>query len=214
MLYYFLHRNLGRICFIPLQVIKSSHSLLLSVENAEFVKTQKATTASKMSEFLMLSLHRLWVCKLVMLLSHAFVCLYIALPSLSNPRGTMQDGTRRFTCRGKPIHHFLGISTFSQYTVVDENAVAKIDAASPLEKVCLIGCGFSTGYGSAVKVAKVGMTMDEKTDYTKTVRNQKGSNFLQESEISFIDLKYRWRVEKWPRKNWEHSLEISPIYCR
>ncbi|XP_021794351.1 alcohol dehydrogenase 1C isoform X2 [Papio anubis] len=74
---------------------------------------------------------------------------------LSNPRGTMQDGTRRFTCRGKPIHHFLGISTFSQYTVVDENAVAKIDAASPLEKVCLIGCGFSTGYGSAVKVAKM-----------------------------------------------------------
>nr|7RM6_A Chain A, Alcohol dehydrogenase E chain [Equus caballus]7RM6_B Chain B, Alcohol dehydrogenase E chain [Equus caballus]7UTW_A Chain A, Alcohol dehydrogenase E chain [Equus caballus]7UTW_B Chain B, Alcohol dehydrogenase E chain [Equus caballus]8EIW_A Chain A, Alcohol dehydrogenase E chain [Equus caballus]8EIW_B Chain B, Alcohol dehydrogenase E chain [Equus caballus] len=74
---------------------------------------------------------------------------------LSMPRGTMQDGTSRFTCRGKPIHHFLGTSTFSQYTVVDEISVAKIDAASPLEKVCLIGCGFSTGYGSAVKVAKV-----------------------------------------------------------
>uniref|UniRef100_A0A8C9IPP8 alcohol dehydrogenase n=1 Tax=Piliocolobus tephrosceles TaxID=591936 RepID=A0A8C9IPP8_9PRIM len=73
----------------------------------------------------------------------------------SNPRGTMQDGTSRFTCRGKSIHHFLGVSTFSQYTVVDENAVAKIDAASPMEKVCLIGCAFSTGYGSAVKVAKV-----------------------------------------------------------
>ncbi|XP_062963806.1 alcohol dehydrogenase 1C-like [Cynocephalus volans] len=71
------------------------------------------------------------------------------------PRGTMQDGTTRFTCRGKPAHHFVGVSTFSQYTVVDEIAVAKIDAASPLEKVCLIGCGFSTGYGSAVKVAKV-----------------------------------------------------------
>ncbi|XP_058402449.1 alcohol dehydrogenase S chain [Diceros bicornis minor] len=74
---------------------------------------------------------------------------------LSTPRGTMQDGTSRFTCRGKPIHHFLGISTYSQYTVVDEISVAKIDAASPLEKVCLIGCGFSTGYGSAVKIAKV-----------------------------------------------------------
>ncbi|KAM5339387.1 alcohol dehydrogenase E chain [Glossophaga mutica] len=71
------------------------------------------------------------------------------------PQGTMQDGTSRFTCQGKTINHFFGTSTFSQYTVVDENAVARIDAASPLEKVCVIGCGFTTGYGSAVKVAKV-----------------------------------------------------------
>lgn len=71
------------------------------------------------------------------------------------PRGTMQDGTSRFTCQGKTINHYIGTSTFSQYTVVDEISVAKIDAASPLEKVCLIGCGFTTGYGSAVKVAKV-----------------------------------------------------------
>lgn len=70
-------------------------------------------------------------------------------------QGTLQDGTTRFTCRGKPINHFLGTSTFSEYTVVDEISVAKIDAASPLEKVCLLGCGFTTGYGSAVKVAKV-----------------------------------------------------------
>lgn len=74
---------------------------------------------------------------------------------LSKPQGMLLDGTSRFTCKGKPIHHFIGTSTFSQYTVVDEIAVAKIDAAAPLEKVCLIGCGFSTGYGSAVKVAKV-----------------------------------------------------------
>lgn len=74
---------------------------------------------------------------------------------LSQPRGTLLDGTTRFTCRGKPIHKFISTSTFSQYTVVDEIAVAKIDGASPLEKVCLIGCGFSTGYGSAIKVAKV-----------------------------------------------------------
>uniref|UniRef100_A0A8C3YFX5 alcohol dehydrogenase n=1 Tax=Catagonus wagneri TaxID=51154 RepID=A0A8C3YFX5_9CETA len=74
---------------------------------------------------------------------------------LINHRGTLSDGTSRFTCKGKPILHFLGTSTFTQYTVVDEMSVAKIDAASPLEKVCLIGCGFSTGYGSAVKVAKV-----------------------------------------------------------
>ncbi|XP_058150939.1 all-trans-retinol dehydrogenase [NAD(+)] ADH1B-like [Dasypus novemcinctus] len=74
---------------------------------------------------------------------------------ISIPGGTMQDGTTRFTCRGKPIHHFINTSTFSEYTVVDEISVVKIDAAAPLEKVCLIGCGFSTGYGSAVNVAKV-----------------------------------------------------------
>ncbi|XP_004462028.1 all-trans-retinol dehydrogenase [NAD(+)] ADH1B-like [Dasypus novemcinctus] len=74
---------------------------------------------------------------------------------LTNRQGTMQDGTTRFTCRGKPIHHFIHASTFSEYTVVDEISVVKIDAAAPLEKVCLIGCAFSTGYGSAVNVAKV-----------------------------------------------------------
>ncbi|XP_038167916.1 alcohol dehydrogenase 1-like [Arvicola amphibius] len=74
---------------------------------------------------------------------------------LAQPRGTLLDGTTRFTCKGKSIYNFTNTSTFSQYTVVDEMAVAKIDGASPLDKVCLIGCGFSTGYGSAVKVAKV-----------------------------------------------------------
>lgn len=105
-----------------------------------------------------------------MFLSHA-LCVCVVLASLSTLRGSMQDGTTRFTCRGKPIHHFIGTSTFSQYTVVDEIAVAKIDPASPLEKVCLIGCGFSTGYGSAVNVAKVGMTMDDQTGYAQTIRN-------------------------------------------
>ncbi|XP_073897522.1 alcohol dehydrogenase E chain-like isoform X2 [Castor canadensis] len=70
-------------------------------------------------------------------------------------KGTLLDGTSRFTCKGKTIYHFLGTSTFSQYTVVDEISVAKIDPSAPLEKVCLMGCGFPTGYGSAVKVAKV-----------------------------------------------------------
>ncbi|XP_051822442.1 alcohol dehydrogenase E chain-like [Antechinus flavipes] len=74
---------------------------------------------------------------------------------LTNCSGTLKDNTTRFTCRGKPIHHFLGTSTFTEYTVVDEISVVKIDSSSPLEKVCLVGCGFSTGYGSAVKVAKV-----------------------------------------------------------
>ncbi|KAM6221403.1 alcohol dehydrogenase E chain [Rhynchocyon petersi] len=80
---------------------------------------------------------------------------YCVKNELSLPRGTMQDGTTRFTCRGKSIHHFTCTSTFSEYTVVDEISVVKINPAAPLEKVCLIGCGFSTGYGSAVQVAKV-----------------------------------------------------------
>ncbi|XP_028932681.1 alcohol dehydrogenase E chain-like [Ornithorhynchus anatinus] len=74
---------------------------------------------------------------------------------LEAPNGVMQDGTTRFTCRGQAVHHFIGTSTFTEFTVVPEHSVAKIDAAAPLEKVCLIGCGFSTGYGSAIKVAKV-----------------------------------------------------------
>lgn len=112
-----------------------------------------------------------------MFLSHVLVCFCLALHSLAQ-RGTLIDGTRRFTCKGKPIYHFLGTSTFSQYTVVDEISVAKIDAAAPLEKVCLIGCGFSTGYGSAVKVAKVGMTLASKTSSIQTIRKQTGKPFL------------------------------------
>ncbi|ELK23267.1 Alcohol dehydrogenase 4 [Myotis davidii] len=67
----------------------------------------------------------------------------------------MTDGTSRFTCKGKPIYHFANTSTFSEYTVIREISVAKIDAAAPLEKVCLISCGFSTGYGAAINTAKV-----------------------------------------------------------
>ncbi|NXK01179.1 ADH1 dehydrogenase, partial [Corythaixoides concolor] len=74
---------------------------------------------------------------------------------IGSATGLMADGTTRFTCRGKAVHNFLGNSTFTEYTVVHESAVAKIDSAAPLEKVCLIGCGFSTGYGAAVQTAKV-----------------------------------------------------------
>lgn len=70
-------------------------------------------------------------------------------------RGVLSEGTTRFTCKGKPVHHFMGTSTFTEYTVVDEFSLAKIDAAAPPEKVCLIGCGFSTGYGAAIKTGKV-----------------------------------------------------------
>ncbi|XP_060635166.2 alcohol dehydrogenase 1A [Anolis sagrei] len=74
---------------------------------------------------------------------------------LSSGQGLMPDGTSRFTCKGKSLHHFISTSTFTEYTVVHETAVVKIDDAAPLEKVCLIGCGFSTGYGAAVKTAQV-----------------------------------------------------------
>ncbi|XP_037686231.1 all-trans-retinol dehydrogenase [NAD(+)] ADH4 [Choloepus didactylus] len=67
----------------------------------------------------------------------------------------MGDKTSRFTCKGKPIYHFMGISTFSQYTVVSDINLAKIDDDANLERVCLLGCGFSTGYGAAINTAKV-----------------------------------------------------------
>ncbi|XP_044284684.1 alcohol dehydrogenase 1-like [Varanus komodoensis] len=67
----------------------------------------------------------------------------------------MPDKTSRFTCKGKQIYHFLWTSTFSEFTVIPEAAIARIDSDAPLDKVCLFGCGFSTGYGAAVNCAKV-----------------------------------------------------------
>ncbi|XP_069029123.1 alcohol dehydrogenase 1-like [Embiotoca jacksoni] len=61
----------------------------------------------------------------------------------------------RFTCKGKKVLQLCGTSTFSEYTVVKQIAVAKIDPAAPLDKVCLLGCGICTGYGAAVNTAKV-----------------------------------------------------------
>ncbi|XP_075057458.1 alcohol dehydrogenase 1-like [Mixophyes fleayi] len=69
--------------------------------------------------------------------------------------GLMSDNTSRFTCKGQVVHNFICTSTFTEYTVVDEASVVKIHDDAPLDKVCVIGCGFSTGYGSAVNVAKV-----------------------------------------------------------
>ncbi|MFT7806665.1 alcohol dehydrogenase 1-like [Arapaima gigas] len=74
----------------------------------------------------------------------------------SNERyDVMSDAISRFTCKGKTILQFMGTSTFSEYTVVHEFAVAKIHDLAPLNKVCLLGCGISTGYGAAVNTAKV-----------------------------------------------------------
>ena len=69
--------------------------------------------------------------------------------------GYMPDGTRRFSKDGKPIFHYMGCSTFSEYTVVPEIALAKIDKAAPLDKVCLLGCGVTTGIGAVLNTAKV-----------------------------------------------------------
>ena len=70
-------------------------------------------------------------------------------------QGVMPDGTSRFTCKGKDLFHFMGCSTFSQYTVAAEISVSKVNPSAPLEKVCLLGCGISTGYGAALNTAKV-----------------------------------------------------------
>jgi len=70
-------------------------------------------------------------------------------------RGLMPDGTSRFSLDGKPILHYMGCSTFSNYTVLPEIAVAKIRSDAPLDKVCYIGCGVTTGVGAVVFDAKV-----------------------------------------------------------
>jgi S-(hydroxymethyl)glutathione dehydrogenase/alcohol dehydrogenase len=69
--------------------------------------------------------------------------------------GYMPDGTRRFSHRGKPIYHYMGCSTFSEYTVVPEIALARINPAAPLDKVCLLGCGVTTGIGAVQNTAGV-----------------------------------------------------------
>jgi S-(hydroxymethyl)glutathione dehydrogenase/alcohol dehydrogenase len=70
-------------------------------------------------------------------------------------KGLMPDGTSRLSHRGKPLHHYMGTSTFAEYTVVPEVALAKIRKDAPLEKVCLLGCGITTGIGAVLNTAKV-----------------------------------------------------------
>jgi S-(hydroxymethyl)glutathione dehydrogenase / alcohol dehydrogenase len=70
-------------------------------------------------------------------------------------KGLMPDGTSRFSYNGQPLFHYMGTSTFSEYTVVPEISLAVIDRAAPLEKVCLLGCGVTTGIGAVLNTAKV-----------------------------------------------------------
>lgn len=77
----------------------------------------------------------------------------------------MPDGTSRFSCKGKNLFHFMGCSTFSEYTVVAEISLAKVDRRAPLDKVCLLGCGITTGYGAALNTAKVSEPMTRFCSY-------------------------------------------------
>ena len=70
-------------------------------------------------------------------------------------KGVMPDGTSRFSIGGKPIHHYMGCSTFANYTVLPEIALAKIREDAPFDKVCYIGCGVTTGIGAVINTAKV-----------------------------------------------------------
>jgi S-(hydroxymethyl)glutathione dehydrogenase/alcohol dehydrogenase len=70
-------------------------------------------------------------------------------------KGLMPDGTTRFSYQGQPVYHYMGCSTFSEYTVLPEVSVAKIPKEAPLEKVCLLGCGVTTGIGAVLNTAKV-----------------------------------------------------------
>ncbi|WP_298772132.1 S-(hydroxymethyl)glutathione dehydrogenase/class III alcohol dehydrogenase [uncultured Shewanella sp.] len=70
-------------------------------------------------------------------------------------RGVMPDGTTRFYKDGEPIFHYMGCSTFSEYTVLPEISLAKVNPEAPLEEVCLLGCGVTTGMGAVLNTAKV-----------------------------------------------------------
>ncbi|MCC4618188.1 S-(hydroxymethyl)glutathione dehydrogenase/class III alcohol dehydrogenase [Xanthomonas campestris pv. asclepiadis] len=70
-------------------------------------------------------------------------------------KGLMPDGTTRFSYNGEPIYHYMGCSTFSEYTVVPEISLAVVNPDAPLEKVCLLGCGVTTGIGAVHNTAKV-----------------------------------------------------------
>jgi S-(hydroxymethyl)glutathione dehydrogenase/alcohol dehydrogenase len=70
-------------------------------------------------------------------------------------KGLMPDGTSRFSKDGKAIYHYMGTSTFAEYTVIPEISLAKISSSAPLDKVCLLGCGVTTGIGAVLNTAKI-----------------------------------------------------------
>ena len=74
---------------------------------------------------------------------------------ITQGQGLMPDGSSRFSSGGKTVYHYMGTSTFSEYTVLPEISVAKIRPEAPLDKVCLLGCGITTGIGAVLNTARV-----------------------------------------------------------
>ncbi|NKC30056.1 S-(hydroxymethyl)glutathione dehydrogenase/class III alcohol dehydrogenase [Falsiroseomonas selenitidurans] len=70
-------------------------------------------------------------------------------------KGVMPDGTSRFSCEGGPVMHYMGCSTFANFTILPEIALAKVREDAPFEKICYIGCGVTTGIGAVINTAKV-----------------------------------------------------------
>ena len=70
-------------------------------------------------------------------------------------KGVMPDGTSRFSCEGEPVMHYMGCSTFANFTVLPEIALAKVREDAPFDKICYIGCGVTTGIGAVINTAKV-----------------------------------------------------------
>lgn len=70
-------------------------------------------------------------------------------------KGLMPDSTTRFSFEGKKLHHYMGCSTFSEYTVLPEVSLAKVSKEAPMDKICLLGCGVTTGIGAVLNTAKV-----------------------------------------------------------
>lgn len=96
-------------------------------------------------------------------------------------KGVMPDGTKRFKCKGKELLHFMGCSTFSQYTVVSKYSVVAITDKAPLDKACLLGCGLTTGYGAACvrSLARLLFPLSDSLGTmgrTKTANVQEGDN--------------------------------------
>jgi S-(hydroxymethyl)glutathione dehydrogenase / alcohol dehydrogenase len=76
-------------------------------------------------------------------------------------KGVMPDGTSRLKCKGKDLLHFMGTSTFSQYTVVADISVVAITDKAPMDRTCLLGCGITTGYGAAIITANKGAGIEK-----------------------------------------------------
>ena len=67
----------------------------------------------------------------------------------------MPDGTSRFSYKGEAVYHYMGTSTFSEYSVIAEVSLGKVNPLAPLDKICLLGCGVTTGIGAVINTAKV-----------------------------------------------------------